>query len=365
MRIVFIASMSGYPWGGSEELWSGTALRLAEAGNEVGACVQHLAIAHPKHAQLFEAGIDVHFRKPVLPTLWQRGVRRLFRKPVENPMWRQAVEWLTHQNPDLVCISQGGFSDGVEWMLLCRKMSLPYVVVAHANAESWWPHDQAGAELSFAYESARQSFFVAKRNLELLETQTGSKLHNARVVRNPFNVRYDVSASWPVQTPDWRLACVGRLEPAAKGQDLLFQVLAQPKWRQRNLKVSLFGSGPCEKNLRRLVGLLELTNVEFRGQVEDIERLWREHHGLVLPSRLEGLPISLVEAMLCSRMGIVTDVAGNTEIMEDDVTGFVAAAPTVVLFDQALERAWERRLEWRQMGLAARRSEENTSELQS
>jgi glycosyltransferase involved in cell wall biosynthesis len=121
------------------------------------------------------------------------------------------------------------------------------------------------------------------------------------------------------------------------------------------LKVSLFGSGPCEKNLRKLVGLLELTNVEFLGQVEDIERVWQDHHGLVLPSRLEGLPISLVEAMLCSRMGIVTDVAGNTEIMEDGVTGFVAAAPTVVLLDQALERAWERRLEWRQMGLAARK----------
>src|ERR1039458_6437776 len=101
----------------------------------------------------------------------------------------RSSEPLTHQNPDLVCISQGGFSDGVEWMLLCRKMSLPYVVVAHANAESWWPHDQAGAELSFAYESARQSFFVAKRNLELFEAQTGSKLHNAKVVRNPFNVQ--------------------------------------------------------------------------------------------------------------------------------------------------------------------------------
>jgi glycosyltransferase involved in cell wall biosynthesis len=64
----------------------------------------------------------------------------------------------------------------------------------------------------------------------------------------------------------------------------------------------------------------------------------------------------LVEAMLCGRIGIVTDVAGNTEILEDDVTGFVAAAPTAGHLDAALERAWIRRKEWREMGRVAGRS---------
>lgn len=31
-----------------------------------------------------------------------------------------------------------------------------------------------------------------------------------------------------------------------------------------------------------------------------------------------------MEAMLCGRPCIVTDVAGNTEVVEDGVTGFVA-----------------------------------------
>ena len=57
--------------------------------------------------------------------------------------------------------------------------------------------------------------------------------------------------------------------------------------------------------------------------------------------------------MLCGRVSIVTDVAGNREPFEDNVTGFIAAAPTIVHLDEAMERAWQRREDWRKMGLAA------------
>lgn len=77
------------------------------------------------------------------------------------------------------------------------------------------------------------------------------------------------------------------------------------------------------------------------------------HHGLVLPSRCEGLPLVLVEAMLSGRVAIVTNVAGNTEVLTDDVTGFVAAAPTEDALDEAMERAWRRRGEWRAIGSTA------------
>ncbi|MGI9165004.1 MAG: hypothetical protein ACR2G5_01205 [Pyrinomonadaceae bacterium] len=55
----------------------------------------------------------------------------------------------------------------------------------------------------------------------------------------------------------WNLACVARLEPAAKSQDLLFQVLALPQWRDRPLQIKLYGSGPCERSLRQLAARLQ------------------------------------------------------------------------------------------------------------
>jgi len=49
----------------------------------------------------------------------------------------------------------------------------------------------------------------------------------------------------------------------------------------------------------------------------------------------------------------VTDVAGNAEVIQDGVTGFVAEAPTERHLHAALERAWEQRHNWETMGKAA------------
>jgi glycosyltransferase involved in cell wall biosynthesis len=58
--------------------------------------------------------------------------------------------------------------------------------------------------------------------------------------------------------------------------------------------------------------------------------------------------------MWCARPAVVTDIGGNAEMCVDGETGFVAAAPTVGLLDEALERAWNRRDELENMGKLAR-----------
>jgi glycosyltransferase involved in cell wall biosynthesis len=155
------------------------------------------------------------------------------------------------------------------------------------------------------------------------------------------------------------MACVARIDPAAKGQDLLLQTLARPEWRDRPVELNFFGAGPDELGLRRMAELLQLENVHFRGHVTDIKAIWEHNHLLVLPSRYEGLPLALVEAMWCGRPAVVTDVGGNAELCVDNETGFVAPAATLSSFSHALQRAWERRKEWLHLGQAARARAEN------
>ncbi len=62
------------------------------------------------------------------------------------------------------------------------------------------------------------------------------------------------------------------------------------------------------------------------------------------------MPLTLVEAMLCGRACIVTDVGGSRELVRDDVNGFLAKAPTAELLDEAMNRAWESRGRLREMG---------------
>jgi glycosyltransferase involved in cell wall biosynthesis len=150
------------------------------------------------------------------------------------------------------------------------------------------------------------------------------------------------------------MASVARLDPVAKGQDLLFHFLARPAWRKRAVELNLYGTGPCAQGMRRLAEHLQLKAVHFHGFIEDVSVIWEQNHLHLLPSRIEGLPLSLVEAMWCGRPSVVTDIAGNTEVCDHGKTGFVAAAPAPEIFAQTMEEAWNRRGEWRKMGQAAR-----------
>ena len=359
MKFVFGSNMFSSPWGGSEELWSRAALRLRSEGHHVAATVKWWPQMPTQIDNLVKQGIEVLALPPADTRLsiraWRRVKSKLGWKEVDH-----VERWFLEQKPDLVCISNGGNSDGLTMLELCLHNRLPYVSVIQANSDYWWPTDAYADRLIPVYQNARRAFFVAHVNRTLFESQLGIALPHAEVVRNPVNVRWDAAPPWPQNSDGWSLACIGRFEPNAKGQDLLFHILASERWRERNATLSLFGSGPMEQGLRRLATKLNLGDrVRFVGQVSDIEHVWATHHALLLSSRYEGLPLVLVESMLCSRPAIITAVAGDGEMVEEGVTGFVAPAPTVELVAAAMERAWERRADWQQMGKAARQRAES------
>ena len=149
-------------------------------------------------------------------------------------------------------------------------------------------------------------------------------------------------------------ACVGRLHPPSKGQDILLESLATRVWANRKWRLTLYGDGPMKGSLERLVQHLELTDRVFFAGHEAVKDIWSSNQVLVMPSRSEGLPLVLVEAMLCGRPVIATDVAGHSEVIVDGDTGFLAEAPTVRSMSKALERFWARRTEIEQMGGMAR-----------
>ena len=216
----------------------------------------------------------------------------------------------------------------------------------------WWPSDEEAERYRKSLARAQRCYFVAHANLRLVELQLACKLENAEIIRNPFNVQAGASPPWPSMqaTGALKFACVGRLHPPSKGQDILLEALADTSWTEREWFLTLYGEGPMRKTLERLVDRLRLAHrVAFAGFAHNIEEVWASNHILVMPSRIEGLPLTVVEAMLCGRPVIATDVGGHSEVIEDRVTGFLAKTPTVDAFRFALEEAWQRRLtcsEW-------------------
>ncbi|MCW5554726.1 MAG: glycosyltransferase [Verrucomicrobiae bacterium] len=345
-----MSTLTCVPWGGSELLWSETALRLLKAGHKVAASVCEWPTRPKQLVDLRQAGVDLNER-------WVNPLRRgqaVLRPLIQRTGHWRFGRWLARQNPDLVCISSGSIAEDLSLINPIVRTGTPYVLIIHAVGEKLWPNDQRARSFMEFCGRARRCFFVSHGNRKLLEIQLGMALPNTEIVRNPSNVRREAAPPWPSQSQVLRLACIGRLQPDAKGQDLLLRVLASEAWRSRPIEVSFFGVGDMEEGLQRLVRWFQLEErVKFYGHVEDIEGLWAKHHVLVLPSRFEGLPLVIVEAMLCGRPVIVTDVAGNAEIVQDSVTGFVAEAATVHHLNLAMERAWNFRSQWEEIGKAA------------
>jgi glycosyltransferase involved in cell wall biosynthesis len=346
MKFFFVSTMNDHPWGGSEELWSQAALRLAAEGHQVRASVAHWPAPAVQLTELARQGIGIQHHPSMCDSITRRISNKLaFRASRAGARLRQF-------RPDLVILSQGHNAGAFHWARLCRDLSIPFVLIAHCNYEGW-SFGAARDAAATAYIAARRVFCVSQKNLELLCLQLGAALPHAEVIRNPCKLAPHLQIPWPAGRNSYQLACVARLAVAAKGQDLLLEVLARPEWRSRPVELSLYGEGPDADALAGIVGQLSLRNVHFRGHVRDVSSIWSENQLLVLPSRYEGLPLALVEAMRCGRPAVVTDVGGNAELCVDGETGFVASRPTANALAEALERAWQRREEWRAMGLAA------------
>jgi glycosyltransferase involved in cell wall biosynthesis len=352
-RILFVST--NMTWGGSEELWSRTAIALAREGHEIAAFKMLRGTGNRAMSDLRDLGgrvVEVA-RIPLVPRRAFSGLVR-YAMPVAERVQELRLRGLiaTMSRPDLVVLSQGSNFDALFLTSIVRSLGLPYALIAHKATDQRWPEDRVRPSMQSAYEGAVETFFVSEHTRRLTEEQLGVTLSNTSIVRNPFAVSYVPRTDWPAADV-LKLACVGRLLPVEKGQDLLLRVLARPHWRERAISVTFYGDGPHRQGLESLARRYQLRNVRFAGVVDGAEEIWRDHHALVLPSRAEGLPLAIVEAMLSGRVPIVTNAGGNAEVIQNDRTGFVAAAASEEALDEAMSRAWNRRDDWPSIGALA------------
>jgi glycosyltransferase involved in cell wall biosynthesis len=352
-RILFVSSVNNTPWGAAEELWSHAALELADEGNTVFASYAGWSPPDQRLLNLTDRGVEVWFRPQHYP-LPKRAWRALT-KPENTHTTLEVERLIAVRSPQFVLISDGAPFPPLDLLEMCVSRRVPFAIIVHCNQYFWWPADDLAERYRVALGAALRCYFVSDANRRIAEKQIGAEIPNAELVRNPYNVDFNASPPWPPLGRDGELhfACVGRLDAPGKGQDILFEVLAGPPWTTRNWRLHLYGNGENRQGLEHWAQRLGVAHrVVFEGHVGDVERIWAENHVLVMPSRIEGLPLAVIEAMLCGRPVVATDVAGG-EVVEDGVTGFLAEAPIVGCLANALERFWARKEEARDIGATA------------
>jgi polysaccharide biosynthesis protein PelF len=167
-------------------------------------------------------------------------------------------------------------------------------------------------------------------------------------------------ASFPALTGEPKvptISWVGRIDPI-KDLETLLRAFSLVHQRMPEARLRLFGSAPkgrepylqsCQA-LAADLGIGEVTT--FEGRIENIRDAYDAGRIVVLSSVSEGFPYSLIEAMICGRTCVATDVGGVTEAVGD--TGLVVPPRNPELMAQAcLTLLRDARLR-RRLGAAAR-----------
>jgi glycosyltransferase involved in cell wall biosynthesis len=351
MQFLILSTTSGY--GGAEMLAVDSALSLRELGHAVAFDAPWIGSGHRKQTELEQAGVNTSYVAASTTGTIASISRKLRRQELDTA--RPVAELIEKLRPDFAFLNLGIPSEGAAFFSALEGQGIPYVTLSHLVDPEHWPIDSEFDILRSGFGKARRNFFVSKQGLELLYQALSLSDENANLALNPFGGDYAKPLPWPSDEPPLRLACPARLLVRHKGQDLLLRALQLPHWTDRELEISLFGDGPNRRSLEEMAKADSGKRIRLCGHVNSVEEMWRNQHALIMPSRREGLPIAIVEAMLAGRPCIATDVGGNAEIIEDGVTGFIAQHPTVAAISATLERVWQSRDRLREMGEAAAR----------
>lgn len=125
----------------------------------------------------------------------------------------------------------------------------------------------------------------------------------------------------------------GRLD-AGKNADVLIHALARIR-STRRISAVLCGDGPRRTHVERLIaehGLQE--RVRVVGYVQNLWSLLKSADMLVSPSRFEGSPNIVLEAMACGCPLVVSDIPAHREILDDDSALFADPDDVHALVDR-------------------------------
>ena len=101
----------------------------------------------------------------------------------------------------------------------------------------------------------------------------------------------------------------------------------------------IIGDGPCRNNLETLTKNFGLAkNVHFLGVRENVSELLKLLDIFTLPSIIEGISNTILEAMAAGLPVIATDVGGNPELVEDEKTGCLIHKENIDDLVKAMER---------------------------
>lgn len=303
----------------------------------------------PRPAALHVAAAQLYWlvRRPIrYGGAWATVLRELWRSPgqlaralvtIPRSAWfarRMVASGVTHVHAH--------FSNhpALGALVVGRLTGLPYSFTAHA-------HDLFVDRRMLCTKVAESAFTVtiSEYNRALIARDCPTVADRVRVIHCGVDLSlFDARPAAPADR--LRLVCVGTLEPK-KGQRHLVDAVGLLRERGIGVMCTLIGDGPDRASLEARIASLGLADsVTLAGGLprEEVARGLAAADVAVLPSvplasgRMEGIPVSLMEAMACGLPVVSTSISGIPELVDDGRSGLLVPPGDAGALADALAR---------------------------
>jgi glycosyltransferase involved in cell wall biosynthesis len=240
------------------------------------------------------------------------------------------------------------------WLLRRTGFDIPWIGFFHGET-----HESTRARFYHALD--RRFLLAADRAIVMSERQRRSigphsvhvvVVHNAitNFERRTRGADAERIARLCAALPRPRIGVIGRLSPE-KGVDAFLDACARLRSRHVDFRAIIAGDGPDRRALEARAAPLR-ERVTFAGHIEDVAALYENIELLVIPSRSEGLPNVLLEAIGYGLPVVSTDVGAIAEVLDDPLAGLIVPPADATALASAIEQAIT--LEYAEAGRIAR-----------
>ena len=243
--------------------------------------------------------------------------------------WKRRIEY------DLINVHEAhhiAFIGVIIGKLLNKKVIITKQTVESFDWEKARRHLLGKLMLSFTLKAADCYVAISKQ----IEQELQFHQKERKFIIAPIPNGVDIPLQKPTVNRNSYLTYVGRLS-YEKGVDILLQAWSLCNNIDR-IKLILVGDGPKRADLEAKARHLNLSaSVNFAGSVQDVSGYLLKTRIFVLPSRVEGMPIALLEAMSFGLPCIATGVGGSEDLIENEVTGLIVEPEDPAMLAQAID----------------------------
>lgn len=241
-------------------------------------------------------------------------------------LWRLCL-LLRSLHADLLIVVQGGCtlsSLGIIAGRLAGLRTLTYIPMTHPEGTF-----ARSAAVAAVRQAMVRPFYQLPHTLVTISERMAGYLRGRRagpiyVVENGIPLgrplvdaeRVQMRASLGIAASDRLMAMIGRIEYGQKRHDLALEALSIARRSDQRLHLLLVGNGPDREDLAQRVRRMRLGEVvHFRDWQQDVSPYYGAADAVLLPSRYEGVPLVMLEAMYFRRKVIGADVDGMADML--------------------------------------------------